>query len=485
MEEKLMLPVGATLQMGKYQVERYLASGGFGNTYIVVNVQFQKHFVLKEFFLRGIAERGEDQTTVSISNPVNTQLFTAQQEKFRKEARRLFDLNNKHLVRVHDLFEENGTTYYVMDYIEGESLSSILKRQNHPYDESEVMAFLNQILEALDEIHQHKIWHLDLKPSNILIDKNKNVVLIDFGASKQMGGTGGYTTTTGAMCYTPGYAPLEQVDQNISKIGPWTDLYALGATLYCLLTNEKPPINSELNEPDAFKFLPSTSEKMCKLVKWMMSPARLERPQSVKDIRNYLSKETINTSNDNINESTVLTDSVDDSTPLTNSIDENTIPSNSIAVDESTISTENHDDNNVVPNEPKELNSPQAGRGKEGHSKAILGFLLGVFIFSVIIFLYYQGCTSPSSDNIPVDTTVVDSTVVDSPSNTDYYEETVAPPTEQPAIEAPSKTPPTKSIRSNADSTIAPRHVSAPIRSSSSEDNYNSYPTAVVDTTAY
>jgi serine/threonine protein kinase len=407
-------------------------------------------------------------------------LFTAQQEKFRKEARRLFDLNNKHLVRVHDLFEENGTTYYVMDYIEGEPLSSILKRQNHPFDESEVMAFLNQILEALDEIHQHKIWHLDLKPSNILIDKNKNVVLIDFGASKQMGGTGGYTTTTGAMCYTPGYAPLEQVDQNIPKIGPWTDLYALGATLYCLLTNEKPPINSELNEPDAFKFLPNTSEKMCKLVKWMMSPARLERPQSVKDILNYLSKETINTSNDNINESTFLTDSVDDSAPLTTSNDENTIPSDSIAVDESTISTKIINDNNIVPNETEEhIPTHTEGRNK-GYTKAILGFLLGAFIFTVFIFLYFQRCTSPSSDTIPVDSTAVDSLV-----NTNYYEEAFDSAVVEPVKKAPIKTPPTKSVRSNADSAIVSMPAPAPVRNSSSKRDNNTYQTTVADSTAY
>lgn len=286
----MMLPVGTTLQMGKYRVTRYLASGGFGNTYVIENVSFGKHFVMKEFFMRGISIREADSTTVTITAPSNTQMFKSQQEKFRKEARRLFDLHGTNLVRVHDLFEENGTSYYVMDMIDGKSLSDILKMQGHPFSESEVWSILNQLLSALDEIHRHNIWHLDLKPSNILMDKNKNVVLIDFGASKQMGAQGEYSTTTHSMCYTPGYAPLEQIDQNIKKIGPWTDIYALGATLYCLLTGEKPPINSELNEENAFSFPLGVSSKMQTLVKWMMRPACSGRPQSVEDIRYYLSK---------------------------------------------------------------------------------------------------------------------------------------------------------------------------------------------------
>jgi hypothetical protein len=246
------------------------------------------------------------------------------------------------------------------------------------------------------------------------------------------------------------------------------------------LTNEKPPINSELNEPDAFKFLPNTSEKMCKLVKWMMSPARLERPQSVKDILNYLSKETINTSNDNINESTFLTDSVDDSAPLTTSNDENTIPSDSIAVDESTISTKIINDNNIVPNETEEhIPTHTEGRNK-GYTKAILGFLLGAFIFTVFIFLYFQRCTSPSSDTIPVDSTAVDSLV-----NTNYYEEAFDSAVVEPVKKAPIKTPPTKSVRSNADSAIVSMPAPAPVRNSSSRRDNNTYQTTVADSTAY
>lgn len=283
-----LLQVGTKLQGGKYVVKSLLSSGGFGNTYIVVDKEFEDDFALKEFFIKGINERLDEGTNVSISNSVNTKLFEAQKEKFKKEARRLRKLNNKHIVRVYDLFEENETAYYVMDYIKGESLSSRFKKTGVPLSEKEVLNILNQILDALEEVHNLKIWHLDLKPGNILIDNEGNVVLIDFGASKQMSTSDGYETTTTSMCYTPGYAPSEQVDQNMDRIGPWTDLYALGATLYNLLTCTAPPTVSEIQEGNAFKFPAYISEKTRKLVEWMMTPARIKRPQSVADVRNYL-----------------------------------------------------------------------------------------------------------------------------------------------------------------------------------------------------
>lgn len=287
-ETKQMLQIGMKLQEGKYIIKRQLSSGGFGNTYIVVDKQFEDEFALKEFFIKGINDRADDNTTVSISNGANAKQFDSQKEKFKKEARRLRKLNNKHIVRVYDLFDENDTAYYVMDYINGESLSSRLKRTGTPLTEAEAMTIFNQVLDALEEVHNLKIWHLDLKPGNILVDNDGNVVLIDFGASKQLSNGEGYETTTNSMCYTPGYAPSEQVDQNMDRIGPWTDLYALGATLYNLLTCAPPPTVSEIQEGDAFKYNTNVSEKTRRLIEWMMTPARIKRPQSVAEVRKYL-----------------------------------------------------------------------------------------------------------------------------------------------------------------------------------------------------
>ena len=244
--------------------------------------------------MRGISQRDNNNTTVSVSNTDNSETFASQLEKFKKEARRLRKLNNEHIVRVHDLFEENGTAYYVMDYIDGENLSDRLRRTGKPLPEAEVMQFLPQILDALEAAHKEGILHLDLKPANIMVDKQGVVMLIDFGASKQQSAQGGATTST-AVSYTNGYAPREQMEQNLEKFGPWTDFYALGATLYTLLTNKKPPLPSDIDDDgseDKHLALPmpdNSSEKLRKLVLWLMNTNKNRRPQNIEKIKEYLS----------------------------------------------------------------------------------------------------------------------------------------------------------------------------------------------------
>lgn len=283
-----MLQVGTILH-GTYKIESYLASGGFGNTYLAKNIEFDETYAIKEFFVKGVCQRDGNSTTISVSNAENTNSFEQQREKFKKEARRLRSLSNPHIVKVYDLFEENGTAYYVMDYVDGENLSTRLKRTNAPLAESEVRNYLNQILDGLEAIHNEGMFHLDIKPANIMVDSHDVVKLIDFGASKLQSTVGGATMSTG-ISYTNGYAPSEQMAQSYDKFGPWTDFYALGATMYKLLTNQDPPSVSDLSEDETEDKhlalpMPNVSEEMKKLVVWMMQEKRLKRPQNVAEFK--------------------------------------------------------------------------------------------------------------------------------------------------------------------------------------------------------
>ena len=286
-----MLKVGTILH-GTYRIDSYLSSGGFGNTYVATNIEFEERVAIKEFFMKGVTQRDDNQTTVSVSNLENTNSFQEQKEKFKKEARRLRKLQNEHIVKVHDMFDENGTAYYVMDYVDGENLAERLKRTGRPMTESEVRLILPQILDALKAVHNEGFCHLDIKPSNIMLEKGGKIKLIDFGASKQLGANGTLTTNAPtAFAQTPGYAPREQMEQNLDKIGPWTDIYALGATLYNLLTNNKPPLPTDIDDDmsedkhHALPFPESVGELKF-LVLQMLNTNRMQRPQSVDGIIN-------------------------------------------------------------------------------------------------------------------------------------------------------------------------------------------------------
>ena len=286
--DAMMLPVGTLLDR-RYRIERYIASGGFGNTYLATDTRVNGRVVLKEFFMRGTNHRAPDHASVLVSNPDNAGGFAQQLDKFRREAQRIFHLRNDHIVHVSDLFDANGTSYYVMDFIEGETLSARVGRG--ALSEAAVLAVADQLLDALGTVHAAGFYHLDVKPGNIMIDGKDHCTLIDFGASKQMSATERTTLSVSGMAYTPGYAPIEQEGQRTKSIGPWTDFYAVGATLYHLLTARKPPEVEPYDTADdgrMFDYPAGVSQQLRRAVSRMMNPDIRRRPQNVEEMRALL-----------------------------------------------------------------------------------------------------------------------------------------------------------------------------------------------------
>ncbi len=286
-----VLKVGTTLKSGTYAIRRVLGQGGFGITYEAEQVLLGKRVAIKEFFLSGTCDRDDDGKKIFVLRS-SRELFKSHKKRFLNEARRLAHLSNTHLVPVHDLFEENGTAYYVMDFVEGESLADILKRSGRPFDEKTVTGILKQMLEALGSIHHQvpSLCHLDIKPANIMVDGKGKAVLIDFGASKYVATADEERSSSSSFAYTPGYAPIEQLAGIRENMGPWTDFYALGATLYNLLTGKKPNDPSVINSDrtpgkrDSIPLPSSLSERLRNLIVWLMAPDQNDRPQSVEEI---------------------------------------------------------------------------------------------------------------------------------------------------------------------------------------------------------
>lgn len=275
------LQPNTTLQSGKYRIERVLGQGNFGITYLAEQLNPKRVVAIKELFLsvQGVNDRLG--SSVIVPNIRNKQMFEQQIKKFKKEAKRIMSLHNEHIVPVYDLFDENDTAYYVMEYVEGESLADKMNAMGHPFSIEEVQNIFPQILDALTEIHSQQILHLDIKPGNIMIDCDGLVKLIDFGASKQL--TSEETALTG-FYFTRGYAPSEQTGMLFNKFGPWTDLYAVGATMYNLLTS-KSPTQFDIEEFNPNEIPEDDLGLMFLLIDWMMQPKRQDRPQQAVDVK--------------------------------------------------------------------------------------------------------------------------------------------------------------------------------------------------------
>ncbi len=282
------LPVGTRVQC--YEVRRVLGIGGFGITYSAFDHSLGCEVAMKEYLPGHVALRARDGTTVMPKSEPDRESYVHGLTRFLDEARTLARFRHPNIVRVTRFLEDHGTAYMIMDYEDGEPLSSYIER-GHRFSEAELKGIIVPILHGLRAVHAKNFLHRDIKPANIYVRKTRSPVLLDFGAARE--GIGLHARAMTGMV-TPGYAPFEQY-YTLDKYGPWSDLYATGATLYHCITGVLPVAATDRvaalheGEPDPLVNLAEVvrnrhSATFLRAIDWMLRALAKDRPQTVDQV---------------------------------------------------------------------------------------------------------------------------------------------------------------------------------------------------------
>lgn len=231
------LPAGTVLA-GDYEIERVLGAGGFGVTYLAREPALSRKVSIKEYFPSDFASR-DDAKAVPRSRDCAAD-YKWGLDRFVEEAQTLAKFNHANIVKVHRTFQANNTAYMVLHFEEGQSFKTWLKNLKRAPRQKELDQFLTQLLDALETIHAADFLHRDIAPDNIIIRTTGGPVLIDFGSARSDIAAHSKTKTVSALV-KPGYSPYEQYAETSRQQGPWTDIYALAATLYHAVTGKRPP----------------------------------------------------------------------------------------------------------------------------------------------------------------------------------------------------------------------------------------------------
>lgn len=374
MQQQLI--IGTLLHGGTYKIEEVLGQGSFGITYLAEHTNLGKKVAIKEFFMKELNSRDEDGSITGVSDSSLSQNYC---QKFKKEAINLSRLDHPNIVRVTDSFSENGTFYYVMDFIEGQNLNDYIK--SHYIDEAEAVSIIKSVADALIYMHEEKhMLHLDLKPGNVMRrNSDGHVFLIDFGLSKHYSTDGQPETSTTIGLGTAGYAPIEQ--GNKAKNGefrPTIDVYALGATFYKLLTRETPPPASDLVSDDELlenKLREKgVSDNLIKVVTEAMCPNVRKRTQSVREFID------------------ALTDcSVQMSTPTKSAVEEETVVVKKVTQttdDEEIVVADKGTKNSCLPTNKKAVEETY---DEEDTSRKEIKYFIACLVPLVILYFVFSG----------------------------------------------------------------------------------------------
>ena len=283
------LPMGTVID--RYIIERPLADGGFSAVYLARQLSDQVQVVIKEYLPRKLSYRNWEGQVVP-HNDETRGPFLRGRKFFVEEARMLATLKHPNIVDVMGFFHANATVYMVMHYDYGKNLRWYLQNRPNQLDEVFLLRLADRMLDALETIHSHGLLHLDLKPENILIRPGHDPLLLDFGAARLLSGSGNWKGSSKVR--TPGFSPPEQYNQNI-PIGPWSDLYALGATLWTCLDRRPPPPVPKRFEHDTLKsavrqYRDRASKGFLYAIDQALNLDPGQRPQAVAEFRELLNQ---------------------------------------------------------------------------------------------------------------------------------------------------------------------------------------------------
>ena len=289
-------PLPPDTVIGGYRVVRRLAAGGFGVVYLAVDNEGQQ-VAIKEYLPSSLAARAPGEL-LPVVQPEKLSLYRLGLKSFFEEGRSLAQISHPSVVSVLNFFRENETVYMVMNYLEGATLQDFivtardLKKQK-VFRESTIRSLFDEVLRGLRIVHQHKMLHLDIKPANIFITDDNKAVMIDFGAAREVLSKEGNFIRP---MYTPGFAAPEMYRRD-SSMGPWTDIYAIGACSYACMQGYPPNDAPQRLEKDRLGLSLSRqrgvySDNLIEVVEWCMSLDPLSRPQSVFALQKELSRES-------------------------------------------------------------------------------------------------------------------------------------------------------------------------------------------------
>jgi len=292
------LPIGSILN--NYKILSILGEGGFGITYLAEEIQLQLKVVVKEYFPNDLAIRTHDHSSI-IAKGSSEDVYERGKQRFKEEAQTLAKFNHPSIVKILGYFETNNTAYFVMEYEEGIDLSAYIKEHATPLPQDTILQIIMPILEGLKEVHRHHYLHRDIKPANILIRDSKSPVLIDFGASKLAVSDASKSVTS---MLTEGYAPMEQYTTDIKQQGAFTDLYAIGAVMYRMITAQTPPSSQNRSyakvtgEKDPIEILSQSScsgytPPFLQAIDQALQLNAKDRPQSIQELQEMIVGDTL------------------------------------------------------------------------------------------------------------------------------------------------------------------------------------------------